>query len=73
MVSAGGQGPPGVLGQVDGYDPQKNAWRALPRSPRPRTGPVLVGVSRSVYQVGGAAEPGGPPSANLLSLRIPRD
>ena len=73
VVAAGGDGPSGVLAQVDGFDPRENAWRALPRTPRPRTGMALVGAGRAVYQVAGAAEPGGPPTANALSLRIPRD
>jgi N-acetylneuraminic acid mutarotase len=57
LVTAGGEGPDGVLGEVQSFDLRAGAWADLPDMRTPRHGTAVAAVGSTLFALGGARQP----------------
>ena len=65
IVTAGGESPTGVYGNVEAYNLSSNTWLNLPSMTTPRHGLALLSVGTTLYAIDGALAAGHTHSTNL--------
>jgi serine/threonine protein kinase len=58
IITAGGESPISVFGNVEAYDLTSGSWAALPPMKTPRHGLAVVADGTTLYAIGGARTPG---------------
>ena len=71
IVTVGGEGPAGTIGEVDALSPATGRWTRLRDLPTPRHGLGLVALGPLVYAIEGGPQPGLTTSRAVQRLRVP--
>ena len=59
----GGEAPSGTFGEVEAYEPKRNAWSAYARMPTARHGLGAAVAGGKIYVISGGPRPGDTSSA----------